>query len=77
MAASRARSLTALLLATAMWLPGLAAQAAAPPEMKAAAVAGVEERAKLAQEMVDSIYSFAEPDLGICHRHSREERFQD
>ncbi|MEH6676918.1 amidohydrolase [Phenylobacterium sp.] len=61
MAASRARSLTALLLATAMWLPGLAAQAAAPPEMKAAAVAGVEERAKLAQEMVDSIYSFAEP----------------
>ncbi|MDO8409215.1 MAG: amidohydrolase [Phenylobacterium sp.] len=61
MAASRTRSLTAILLATAMCLPGLAAQAAAPPEMKAAAVAGVEERAKLAQEMVDSIYSFAEP----------------
>jgi aminobenzoyl-glutamate utilization protein B len=61
MAASRTRSLTAILLATALYLPGAMAQAAAPPEMKTAAAEGVKSRAKLAQEMVDSIYSFAEP----------------
>ncbi|MDP1641726.1 MAG: amidohydrolase [Phenylobacterium sp.] len=61
MAASRTRSFTAILLATALYLPGAIAQAAAPPEMKAAASEGVKSRAKLAQEMVDSIYSFAEP----------------
>ncbi|MCG9916498.1 MAG: amidohydrolase [Phenylobacterium sp.] len=61
MTARRTRSLTAFLLATAMGLPGAAAQAAAPPEMKSAAAEGVQSRAKLAQEMVDSVYSFAEP----------------
>lgn len=61
MASSRTRTLTALLFATALYLPGAASQAAAPPEMKEAAAAGVQSRAKLAQEMVDSIYSFAEP----------------
>lgn len=55
------RSLATLLLATALVAPGALAHAEAPPEMKSAAVAGVEARAKLAQEMVDSIYSFAEP----------------
>ena len=55
------RPLTALLLATALAAPGALAHAEAPPEMKSAAVAGVEARAKLAQEMVDSVYSFAEP----------------
>ncbi len=55
------RPFVAMLLATALMAPGMAAQAAAPPEMKAEAAAGVEARTKLAQEMVDSIYSFAEP----------------
>lgn len=59
-AARRTKTLAALLLATALWAP-MAAQAEAPPEMKAAAAAGVDARTKLAQEMVDSIYSFAEP----------------
>lgn len=47
---------------------GCALQAAAPaalgqtsPELQQATIAGVDKRAKLVQEMVDSIYSFAEP----------------
>jgi aminobenzoyl-glutamate utilization protein B len=61
MGAGFKRPLTALLLATALYLPAAAAHAEAAPELKAAAVAGVESRSKLAQEMVDSIFSFAEP----------------
>lgn len=60
MAARRTKTLTALLLATALWAP-IVAHAEAPPAMKAEVAAGVDARAKLAQEMVDSIYSFAEP----------------
>lgn len=37
------------------------AYAEAPARMKREAIAGVDERAKLVQEMVDSIFSFAEP----------------
>lgn len=51
----------AFLLGTALALPGLAAQAETTPEMRQAAITGVEARAKLAQEMVDSVFSFAEP----------------
>ncbi len=57
----RTKSLVALLLATAMSLPAVQAQAAPTPAMQEAALAGVEARTKLTQEMVDSIYSFAEP----------------
>lgn len=37
------------------------AQAEAPPALKQATAAEVDERAKLVQEMVDSLFSFAEP----------------
>jgi aminobenzoyl-glutamate utilization protein B len=57
----RTKPLIALLLAGAMSLPAVQAQAAPTPEMQSAAIAGVDARAKLTQEMVDSIYSFAEP----------------
>lgn len=52
----------ALLVASTMAMV-VAAPAAAEPtdEMRKAAVAGVDQRAKLVQEMVDSIFSFAEP----------------
>ena len=55
------RGLAALSVAAASCLHGYMADAAASPELKQAAVAGVEKRTKLAQEMVDSIFSFAEP----------------
>jgi aminobenzoyl-glutamate utilization protein B len=58
---TRTKPLIALLLATAMALPGVAAQAEPTEQMRDAAVAGVEARAKLSQEMVDSVFSFAEP----------------
>ncbi|MFN3522371.1 MAG: amidohydrolase [Phenylobacterium sp.] len=48
-------------MATALCLPGALAHAEASPEMKQAAIAGVDARAKLVQEMVDSVFSFAEP----------------
>ncbi|MEZ0495954.1 amidohydrolase [Sphingomonas sp. IW22] len=60
--------LTATALATQPVLamasePAPATQAAAPDNaaLKAAVIEGVEKRAKLVQEMVDSLYSFAEP----------------
>ena len=56
-----AKSLTAILLASAITLPAVPANAEPTPEMKSAALAGVEARAKLSQEMVDSVFSFAEP----------------
>ncbi|WP_439534287.1 amidohydrolase [Polymorphobacter sp.] len=51
-----ARLLAAALLATAspLW-------AAASPALKNAAIAGVDARAKLSQEMVDTLFSYAEP----------------
>ncbi len=55
------RPLLALLLGTALAVPGLSAQAETTPAMQEAAIAGVDARAKLAQEMVDSVFSFAEP----------------
>ena len=56
-----AKSLTAILLASAIALPAVPANAEPTPEMKSAVLAGVEARAKLSQEMVDSVFSFAEP----------------
>jgi aminobenzoyl-glutamate utilization protein B len=55
---------TASLAGALMLLSALAApmaQAEAPAEMKAAVAAGVDARTKLVQEMVDSVFSFAEP----------------
>lgn len=49
----------ALLAGTAL-LPA-AANAAASPKLKKEVAAGVDARAKLVQEMVDSVFSFAEP----------------
>jgi aminobenzoyl-glutamate utilization protein B len=49
------------LLAAALLTTTAPVWAAASPALKKAADAGVEARAKLAQEMVDSVFSFAEP----------------
>ncbi len=54
----RTFSAVAALSALALAFP---AQAEAPAAMKQEAAAGVDGQAKLVQEMVDSIYSFAEP----------------
>jgi len=56
----RHRTLAAAAALTAFSLP-LPAQAEAPKALKAEAEAGVDARAKLVQEMVDSIFSFQEP----------------
>ena len=50
----------ALLCATAMMTP-LPALAAAPPAMKQQAISDVDANAKLVQQMVDQVFSFAEP----------------
>nr|WP_298728359.1 amidohydrolase [uncultured Steroidobacter sp.] len=50
---------TSIAILTALFAPAVLAQAA--PELKQATLSGVDKRAKLVQEMVDSIYSFAEP----------------
>lgn len=55
---SKTKTLAAILLASALALP---AHAEPTEAMRTAAIAGVDARAKLAQEMVDSVYSFAEP----------------
>ncbi|MGE5243572.1 MAG: peptidase dimerization domain-containing protein [Betaproteobacteria bacterium] len=52
--------LTTLLLSAAIFAP-VAALAEAPPGMKQEAQADVDSHAKLVQEMVDSVFSFAEP----------------
>jgi len=52
--------LTVALLSTALYLPA-AANAQAKPALKAEAAANVDAHAQLVQQMVDSIYSFAEP----------------
>jgi aminobenzoyl-glutamate utilization protein B len=48
----------AVMLATASHAPALAE---ASPALKAEVAAGVEARTKLAQQMVDQVFSFAEP----------------
>ncbi len=53
------RKTIATLLCTA--LCASMAHAQADPALKQAAIAGVDARAKLVQEMVDSVFSFAEP----------------
>ncbi len=55
------RTLLTLLGMTSLGVLPLAVHAQASADLKAAAVAGVDKRAKLVQEMVDSLYSFAEP----------------
>lgn len=60
----RIRHLAALAAGTSLVVQPLAAQTAPKPAaapLKAEAIAGVERQAKLVQEMVDSVYSFAEP----------------
>ena len=52
------KSITALLLMGAMALP---AHAAAPADMKSDAAASVEANTKLIQQMVDQVFSYAEP----------------
>ncbi len=54
-------SVLALMVAAVLQMQAPAAQAEASPELKAAVAAGVDKRAKLVQEMVDSVFSFAEP----------------
>ncbi|MDB5705063.1 MAG: amidohydrolase [Sphingomonas bacterium] len=53
-------ALTAALLCTALYAPA-AANAQAKPALKKEAAANVDAHAKLVQEMVDSIFSYAEP----------------
>jgi aminobenzoyl-glutamate utilization protein B len=55
------RPLLALLGIASLQLLATPAHAQANPELKAAVASGVDKRAKLVQEMVDSLYSFAEP----------------
>jgi len=57
----RTKALAGLVAAALAQLTGQAALAEAPAELKQAVAAGVDARAKLVQEMVDSIFSFAEP----------------
>ena len=55
------RTLLALIGMASLPLLPLPARAQAAPELKAAVAAGIDKRAKLVQEMVDSLFSFAEP----------------
>lgn len=57
----RNRTLKALLLAAALVAPSVTAQAQTTDAMRSAAIAKVDSNAKLAQEMVDQVFSFAEP----------------
>ncbi len=54
------RSLTSLLVTTALVMP-VSAFAAAPAEMKQEAIAHVDGQAKQIQVMVDTVFSYAEP----------------
>ena len=72
----------ALMLTTSAWAQTPAQAPAAPPDsprltaQKKEAVKGVDEMAKLAQEMVDSVFSFGElghpgsRDVEVPHRRS-------
>jgi len=57
----RRYTLAASALALALALAPAAAEAKASPKLKAAAEAEIDARGKLIQEMVDSVFSFAEP----------------
>jgi len=57
----RKKILASMVAAAILPLPFSEAFAEAPMELKQAVIAGVDARAKLVQEMVDSIFSFAEP----------------
>ncbi len=61
MTVSGKKIIAALLVATVLSSPPQPAQAAASPRLKNEVAAGVDARAKLVQEMVDSVFSFAEP----------------
>ncbi len=61
MTVSRKKLIAALLVATALNTPLPSAYAAASSSLKKSVAAGVDARAKLVQEMVDSVFSFAEP----------------
>jgi len=54
------KSVTALLLSAAILAP-VPGYAVAPPEMKQAAMADIDARAKMVQVMVDTVFSYAEP----------------
>jgi aminobenzoyl-glutamate utilization protein B len=58
---TRIKTLTALCVACVLQAQAPLAQAQASAELKQAVAAGVDQRAKLVQQMVDSIFSFAEP----------------
>lgn len=55
------KSVLAMLLVTTPLVDTAAVQAAAPAGLKKEAAANVDAQAKLVQEMVDSLFSFAEP----------------
>ena len=55
------KSLAALLMASALSLPGLAAQAQPTQAMRDTAIADVDGHAKMVQEMVDQVFSYSEP----------------
>jgi len=57
----RVKTLAAMMTLALAQVPGQAVYAEAPLALKEAVAAGVDARAKLVQEMVDSIFSFAEP----------------
>ena len=61
MTKTRIGILTALFTGCALQAAAPAVLAQASPEQKQATTAGVDKRAKLVQEMVDSVFSFAEP----------------
>jgi len=58
---TRLKLLAASIATVILAIQALPAAAQAPDEMKQLARIGVDQRAKLVQEMVDSIFSFAEP----------------
>jgi len=60
------RGLTAILCAGTV-LASSPVMAAAPPELKQQAIADVDANAKLVQQMVDQVYSFAEPGYQEFH----------
>jgi aminobenzoyl-glutamate utilization protein B len=55
------RSLLAFSCASALMAISVPALAAASPKLKAEVAAGIDARAKLAQQMVDQVFSYAEP----------------
>jgi aminobenzoyl-glutamate utilization protein B len=55
------RTLVGLMMTSAVSMAALQAQAEPTAAMQDAAVAGVDARAKMAQQMVDQVFSYAEP----------------